>query len=113
MLAEVNNVIHLITLISTFHIPHHVKQGQKEIAACTELRFFPLFATNFMYSLMYSLLKIAVSRILAKIIAKSFCREVYLQLSRFLLVLFVEAGPMPTVLYTCYLIVIRYFISSL
>ena len=48
-------------------------QGQKEIAACTESRFFPLFATNFMYSLMYSLLKIAVSRILAKIIAKSFC----------------------------------------
>ena len=47
--------------------------GQKEIAACTESRFFPLFATNFMYSLMYSLLKIAVSRILAKIIAKSFC----------------------------------------
>ena len=56
---------------------HHVcitwGQGQKEIAACTESRFFPLFATNFMYSLMYSLLKIAVSRILAKIIAKSFC----------------------------------------
>ena len=48
-------------------------QGQKEIAACTESRFFPLFATNFMYNLMYSLLKIAVSRILAKIIAKSFC----------------------------------------
>ena len=52
-------------------------QGQKEIAACTESRFFPLFATNFMYSLMYSLLKIAVSRILAKIIAKSFCGNWY------------------------------------
>ena len=48
-------------------------QRQKEIAACTESRFFPLFATNFMYSLMHSLLKIAVSRISAKIIAKSFC----------------------------------------
>ena len=51
----------------------HTKQGQKKIAVCTESRFFPLFATNFMYSLMYSLLKIAESRILAKIIAKSFC----------------------------------------
>ena len=49
------------------------QQGQKEIAACPESLFFPLFATNFMYSLMYSLLKIAVSQILAKIIAKSFC----------------------------------------
>ena len=57
MLAEVNNVI------STFHIPHHVKQ--------------------------------------------------YLQLSHFLLVLFVEAVPMSTVLYTCYLIDIRYFIVAL
>ena len=35
-------------------------QGKKEIAACAESRFFPLFATNFMYSLMYSLLKIAI-----------------------------------------------------
>ena len=48
-------------------------QGQKEIAACAESRFFPLFATNFMYSLMYSLLKIAVSRFLGKIIAIFFC----------------------------------------
>ena len=36
------------------------EQGQKEIAACAESRFFPLFATNFMYSLVYSLLKFAV-----------------------------------------------------
>ena len=48
-------------------------QGQKEIAACAESRFFPLFATNFMYSLMYILLKIAVSRFLGKIIAIFFC----------------------------------------
>ena len=48
-------------------------QGQKEIAACAESRFFPLFAINFMYSLMYSLLKIAVSRFLGKIIAIFFC----------------------------------------
>ena len=50
-----------------------MKQGQKEIAACAESRFFPLFATNFMYSLMYSLLKVAVSRFLGKIIAIFFC----------------------------------------
>ena len=49
------------------------EQGQKEIAACAESRFFPLFATNFMYSLMYGLLKIAVSRFLGKIIAIFFC----------------------------------------
>ena len=51
----------------------YVHQGQKEIAACAESRFFTLFATNFMYSLMYSLLKIAVSRFLGKIIAIFFC----------------------------------------
>ena len=49
------------------------RQGKKEIAACAESRFFPLFARNFMYSLMYSLLKIAVSRFLGKIIAIFFC----------------------------------------
>ena len=37
-------------LISLIH-NNGVYQGQKEIAACGESRFFPLFATNFMYSL--------------------------------------------------------------
>ena len=50
-----------------------LQKGQKEIAACAESRFFPLFATHFMCSLMYSLLKIAVSQFLGKIIAIFFC----------------------------------------
>ena len=71
-ILNVYNIFDISVKFNRF-VDYDLEQGQKEIAACTESRFFPLFATNFMYSLMYSLLKIAVSRILAKIIAKSFC----------------------------------------
>ena len=60
-------------ICQNFEIQGSPEQGQKKIAACAESRFFPLFATNFMYSLMYSLLKVAVSRFLGKIIAIFFC----------------------------------------
>ena len=62
-----------LTILSFLYLILTAHQGQKEIAACAESRFFPLFAINFMYSLMYSLLKIAVSRFLGKIIAIFFC----------------------------------------